>query len=148
MTHPDPVTLLVTHVDKVLGPGPFVAATGWPHMGAVLCDAVLQAGIGYDAVVKPAVLRLQADWPDADTLTGFRRGSRPTISATFSSFTTGASSPRSPHLPNISPRRVSTRSPTYGLGSATRRTGAHSSTSTVLVRRRSTTSASLSASRA
>jgi endonuclease III len=72
MLNADPVTLLAVHVAEVLGPGPFPPAAGWSHMGAVLSDAVLQAGISYDAVVKPAVLRLQGAWPDADTITGFR----------------------------------------------------------------------------
>lgn len=43
----------------------------YDHMGALIVDAVLQAGIHYDSVVKPRALRMQHDYPSASTTTGF-----------------------------------------------------------------------------
>ena len=51
---------------------PTTTARGWQHMGAVIIDAALQAGISYRSVVKPRVEDLVRAWPDADTVTGFR----------------------------------------------------------------------------
>jgi hypothetical protein len=43
----------------------------YEHMGAVLTDAVLQAGLNYDKVVLPRVLRVLNTYPEASTTTGF-----------------------------------------------------------------------------
>lgn len=45
----------------------------YDHMGALIVDAVLQAGIHYDTVVKPRVLKVQNEFPTAKTTTGFLR---------------------------------------------------------------------------
>jgi endonuclease III-like uncharacterized protein len=72
MTSPDPIIQLADHVETVLGPGPFPPPTGWTHMGAVICDAVLQGGLTYETTVRPSIVRLQERWPDANTVAGFR----------------------------------------------------------------------------
>lgn len=41
-------------------------------MGAVICDASFHAQRHYDTMLKPRLLRLQAAWPDAATVTGFQ----------------------------------------------------------------------------
>ena len=48
-------------------------ATGYDHMGAILVDAVLQAGIRYDTVVWPRVEAVLAAYPDAKTTSEFQR---------------------------------------------------------------------------
>lgn len=40
-------------------------------MGAVICDAVLQAGLSYEATVRFRVVTLQEVWPDAESVSGF-----------------------------------------------------------------------------
>lgn len=52
----------------------FQVVTSQPltHMGALLTDAVLQAGINYETVVKPRVERLKRDYPSAVTTSGFK----------------------------------------------------------------------------
>jgi hypothetical protein len=45
----------------------------YDHMGAVISDAGLQAGINYRRVVYPRVERLLADYPEARTTSGFLR---------------------------------------------------------------------------
>ena len=42
------------------------------HMGAVISDSVLQAGLNYRTVVEPRVRRLLHQHPEACTTTGFR----------------------------------------------------------------------------
>lgn len=42
----------------------------YDHMGALITDAVLQAGIHYDSVVKPRALHVQ-NLPEANTTSGF-----------------------------------------------------------------------------
>ena len=41
------------------------------HMGATITDAVLQAGVRYETVVKPRVNNLKQNYPEAKTTTGF-----------------------------------------------------------------------------
>ncbi|WP_437593683.1 hypothetical protein [Sorangium sp. So ce1000] len=41
------------------------------HMGATISEAVLQAGINYETVVKPRIERLRAHHPEAVTTTAF-----------------------------------------------------------------------------
>lgn len=43
------------------------------HMGATIADAVLQAGISYDAVVRPRVRRILVEHPEARTASQFLR---------------------------------------------------------------------------
>lgn len=47
------------------------AVARWRHMGAMLTDAVLQAGIDYDTVVLPRAKRIWEDYPEAATTGGF-----------------------------------------------------------------------------
>jgi len=41
------------------------------HMGAVIVDAILQAGVSYDSVVRPRVRRLLQEHPTCTTTTAF-----------------------------------------------------------------------------
>ena len=43
------------------------------HMGAKLSDVVLQAGVNYEAFVRPRVQRIHASYPEGATSTGFLR---------------------------------------------------------------------------
>jgi endonuclease III len=43
----------------------------YEHMGALLTDAVLQAGLNYEKVVHPRALRVRDTYPDAVTTSGF-----------------------------------------------------------------------------
>jgi hypothetical protein len=46
---------------------------GYEHMGAILCDAGLQAAVNYRTVVVPRIDRLLLHWPCAHTTTAFQR---------------------------------------------------------------------------
>ena len=48
-----------------------VAGEPYDHMGAVICDAGLQAGINYQYVVWPRIKRLLAMYPEARTTSEF-----------------------------------------------------------------------------
>jgi hypothetical protein len=41
------------------------------HMGAIITDAILQAGLNYRTVVAPRVRQLLSNWPDVCSTTGF-----------------------------------------------------------------------------
>jgi hypothetical protein len=41
-------------------------------MGAVICDASFHARRKYVSTIRPRLLHLQAEWPDADTVRGFQ----------------------------------------------------------------------------
>lgn len=43
----------------------------YEHMGALLTDAILQAGQTYETVVRPRALRVMSEYPDADTTSAF-----------------------------------------------------------------------------
>lgn len=62
-------------VDYIRSRGDFRIVTdiGSPygHMGATLTDAVLQAGVRYETVVRPRVQKLLRDHPDARTTSAF-----------------------------------------------------------------------------
>lgn len=73
MSNSDAVQHLAAHIRATLGPGPYEPAPGWDHMGAVLCDGVVQAGLNYEHVVRPRVAKLREEWPDAATVPGFVR---------------------------------------------------------------------------
>ncbi|MEN8652707.1 hypothetical protein ABCR94_19455 [Streptomyces sp. 21So2-11] len=62
---------LAGHVQHLLGDGPFTQPGGWTHMGAVICDASFHARCRYEVTLRPRLLRLQTDWPDATTVRGF-----------------------------------------------------------------------------
>ncbi|MFB7370324.1 hypothetical protein ACFC0D_10820 [Streptomyces sp. NPDC056222] len=64
--------LLAAQVRSVLGDGPFDPPGGWTHMGAVICDTSFQARRKYRSTILPRLLQLQAAWPDAVTVRGFR----------------------------------------------------------------------------
>ncbi|MFD6275202.1 hypothetical protein ACFWFI_06475 [Streptomyces sp. NPDC060209] len=72
MTEKEAVSELAAHVQAVLGDGPFLPAAGWHHMGAVICDAIIQQARHYERWVRPRVEGLQSTWPDADTVIRFR----------------------------------------------------------------------------
>ncbi|MFH9466162.1 hypothetical protein ACH4LT_02515 [Streptomyces clavifer] len=72
MTKREDVSKLAAHVQAVRGDGPFLAAVGWHHMGAVICDAIIQQARHYERWVRPRVQDVQSSWPDADTVTRFR----------------------------------------------------------------------------
>lgn len=38
------------------------------HLGAVVADAVLQAGLNYSSVVRPRINRIMSEYPDADNV--------------------------------------------------------------------------------
>ncbi|MEZ2392072.1 hypothetical protein AB6813_21520 [bacterium RCC_150] len=63
------IQLLLDYINQE-GITPLQTADGWSHMGAVIADASLQAGIGYNNVVLPRVRALKQAWPDADTTSG------------------------------------------------------------------------------
>ncbi|MFH8973580.1 hypothetical protein [Streptomyces sp. NPDC017890] len=72
MTIEENVAKLAAHVEAALGNGPFLPAGGWHHMGAVICDAILQQARHYERWGRPRVEELRKSWPDADTVTRFR----------------------------------------------------------------------------
>ncbi|MFF4353809.1 hypothetical protein [Streptomyces sp. NPDC001530] len=72
MTAQHHVQQLAAHIRRTLGDGPFLAPGGWTHMGAVICDASFQARRKYASTIRPRLLQLQAAWPDAATVRGFR----------------------------------------------------------------------------
>lgn len=43
------------------------------HMGATICDAILQAGTKYDTVVRPRIARIRKLYPEATTTSAFLR---------------------------------------------------------------------------
>jgi hypothetical protein len=58
--------------------GPVQAQPAWgrasadhDHMGAKLADAVLQSGVRYEGFVRPRVVRIAQDYPDARTTSTF-----------------------------------------------------------------------------
>lgn len=64
------VALVLARVDE-LGLEAQSGSRGWKHMGAVVADAALQAGVTYRTTVLPRVRRLVADWPEAITTSAF-----------------------------------------------------------------------------
>ncbi|MFB6528786.1 hypothetical protein [Streptomyces sp. NPDC056399] len=63
---------LADHIQRLLGGGPFAPPRGWTHMGAVICDVSFQPRCNYKTTLKPRLVRLQANWPDARTVRGFQ----------------------------------------------------------------------------
>lgn len=68
----DDVNLLLKHVSEI-GLKPEESVRGWNYIGAIICDAALQRRATYKTTVRPRVERLIDLWPDADTLSGFKR---------------------------------------------------------------------------
>ena len=64
------VALVLARLDE-LALEPSSGSRGWKHMGAVVADAALQAGVTYRTTVLPRVRKLVADWPEAITTSGF-----------------------------------------------------------------------------
>jgi hypothetical protein len=64
------VDAVLAEVGATIGTGPFLVWGGWQHMGAMLCDAGLQAGVRYETVVRPRIEHLVATWPEP-TLSAF-----------------------------------------------------------------------------
>lgn len=54
-----------------LGLTPLDRGGGWPHMGALISDAGLQARAKYAQTVRPRILALMEAWPEATTTTLF-----------------------------------------------------------------------------
>ena len=52
---------------------PAEAGRSWDHIGAIIVDAALQRRQNYNETVRPRVVALIAEWPDAATTSGFRR---------------------------------------------------------------------------
>ncbi len=46
---------------------------GYNHMGAIICDTILQAGLNYKTVVAPRVQNVLHRWPSAWRTTGFTK---------------------------------------------------------------------------
>lgn len=49
------------------------SSIGYEHVGAIIADAVLQAGLNYKYVVSPRVEKLREKYPGAETLSGFKK---------------------------------------------------------------------------
>jgi hypothetical protein len=63
--------LVVTHAEKLgIDCRPTISRDPINHLGAVLADSILQAGLNYRTVVKVRVDRIESLFPDAATLSG------------------------------------------------------------------------------
>ena len=71
MTLEEKATVLKEYIDTVVRTGQFrivsVVDGTYGHMGAVITDAILQAGINYESVVRPKIERLLKQWPNTKT---------------------------------------------------------------------------------
>ncbi len=66
------VAALAAHLEPyVRTESPPPARRQYQHMGATICDAILQAGLNYRSVVAPRVNRLMHLWPQARTTSSF-----------------------------------------------------------------------------
>ncbi|MFD9339564.1 hypothetical protein ACFWBF_35065 [Streptomyces sp. NPDC060028] len=72
MTVPSLAQRLADHIQHLLGGGLFPQPGGWTHMGAVICDVSFQPRCNYEATLRPRLIRLQTNWPDANTVRGFQ----------------------------------------------------------------------------
>lgn len=68
---PDSVDRFVVYLKALRDFQMLPPAAAYDHMGAVIVDAVLQAGMNYQRVVEPRVKAIRADHPEARTATGF-----------------------------------------------------------------------------
>lgn len=72
MSTANTAAILVSHVRSL--PDFTIVETidgSYGHMGATITDGMLQAGLKYDAVVRPRVHRLRQQYPQACTTSGF-----------------------------------------------------------------------------
>ena len=83
------VRKLADYLQQLEGFHIYAQAGGFDHMGATLGDAVLQAGIGYDTVVRPRVDRIKHEYPQAKTTTGFQSTLRSVGTTTVLSWAEG-----------------------------------------------------------
>jgi hypothetical protein len=68
----DDLAVLVIHLERYADMrAPLASRRQYGHMGATLCDAILQAGLNYRFVVAPRITRLLALWPSATTTSRF-----------------------------------------------------------------------------
>ncbi len=44
------------------------ASRSWNHIGAIIVDATLQRRQNYNETIRPRVVDLMAEWPDAATM--------------------------------------------------------------------------------
>jgi hypothetical protein len=73
MSIEEDIKLLIRYIDnlsdfKIVNPE---IPVPYQHMGATITDAMLQAGTTWKTVVKPRILKLMAEHPEAKTTTGF-----------------------------------------------------------------------------
>lgn len=73
MTITEDAAKLVDYLDSLGLDGASQVSRGWDHIGAVVVDAALQRRQKYEGTVKPRVMQLIETWPDAHTVSGFRR---------------------------------------------------------------------------
>lgn len=69
---PEHVDRLIAHF-TALGLAPKNDERKWNHMGALITDAALQPRAKYQAAVWPRANKVRKEWPDAETLSGFRK---------------------------------------------------------------------------
>lgn len=65
------VNLLLRYIDSIKDFQLVAPDIPYGNIGATIVDAMLQAGLKWETVVKPRVLRIKNDFPDACTATGF-----------------------------------------------------------------------------
>jgi hypothetical protein len=66
------VSVLAAYLERYVASEPLPPARRpYQHMGATICDAILQAGLNYRSVVAPRVNRLMRLWPLATTTSAF-----------------------------------------------------------------------------
>jgi hypothetical protein len=66
------VDALAAHLEQFVNRSACSAGrTPYGHMGATVCDSILQAGLNYRTVVYPRVLRILTLWPSATTTPQF-----------------------------------------------------------------------------
>jgi hypothetical protein len=64
--------MLAAHLERYVGlETPAPARRQYQHMGATICDAILQAGLNYRSVVAPRINRMMHLWPSATTTSSF-----------------------------------------------------------------------------
>jgi hypothetical protein len=68
---PDAASILKAYIEKLPGWKLSESEPPYDHMGAVICDAGLQAGINYQRVVYPRIELLLTQYPEARTTSGF-----------------------------------------------------------------------------
>jgi hypothetical protein len=75
MTLEDKAAVLVRYIRLLIRKGQFEMhpPSGYRHMGATIVDAILQAGINYESVVRRRAERLLKEYPQARKTSGFLR---------------------------------------------------------------------------